>query len=1332
MLLDYVSPLQAISLAKAIRYRHWPVVFSIVGFVTLKVIVLFSTALLVAISTTLSGNFKVAFSNEFNGSTMWRDIVQDDIPTQFGSYSAAFSNISGDAVWAYQKVLEGELSQPQNTRADVVYQAFELTSKRTKPISLSTDVQVFTPKVTCEIGNVTTKGDIESNATSYTNDYSHLSVFMNLQSPTCPLKATNYSAEITATYCVGQSCPPWTFSYSIHRVGCSYIFPENRSTPWTNADAHDFRFVLVAANISSDSDRINPGAPQLHEATAVFCKFDYGLYQRKLTYDGEDNSFQLAGDLGRPRGYLNDLTQLQFAELVFAGLASGARDEQWGEDSVSNFSQSGSAADALFRLMLLVTALPMKEEYVKTFLNPKKMIEAVDVVVPGVAVQFIQQNFLQSARKKETTLASGSGLEDRLHVRMPSLWVMVVGFIVMTVITIGILVTSHHGVVPRNPTSLAFHATALSANPDLQAVLGYCGHKNSKQLRTTLQCCDFSTSLNQQSFRITPSYTWTSPSTPTDDETNQDTWLPVAAWLPVAGTMLITPLLAIAVLEALSSISVEHDGLVNLDESNYTITAIVYSTTLFLLLIATLYNNFEFTTSLFAPFNTLRSGIAEAKRSLHSHPLGETAPIAFFQMVRDRHLGAALSISAAIIGSTLAIVASGLWVVGSSPQFVREANGLIMSTWNVSWLNSSQNDNGAMELLNNIHRNLSQPSVHVWNNLALPNLEATLTNSTSSLEQRLLGSDLNYTFVVPSLRPELSCDVVPTDSLFITFTEGNPNITHQATWIFAALADAPSKCFQNYTGKPIGMRWSQGGPGRELTPLAGWRSMLLPIYELDPFDVVVKEPYLRDDFVFPRTKEHETSCPSFGVYFGYGGSGKTDIWDDGTVTENLTALVCYQRLREINTTVVYAGDLDSRSLSDQQPLSVSVDEKSSRYVRNETANSDTFSYEILPHRDALEPFLGNAFRVQYSSVSYGSDNYNIDEFFNHISHMNPELTPKDLFGAEHISDLIEAVATIYKEYMVNVIDLNFRTQLSATNASSATAIDGTATRLVSRLKINSASKLALQIMLGAMTILGGAAFCLVDLRKTLPRDPCSIASTMALFAGSKMCSREYMPEGTEWLSEQELNHFWRGQKFSLGWWPADEGRTEACRDNMAKPLSLACSKQDDKIQDLVRMRSRKICLHEDCCPTVHDPQQRGLLADGQQVISQTTSHVWQQVPTIASPDQGQEVENKVESVFTAQAQTIEEGHADSTEPTIHQAIAMPLIKRKPLPFSAAKRCSDLEVEISEIPENYEEKTSCPSTQRFGIDIGMPTSLGFVENGGWRRRLRRGTTFGRGD
>jgi len=145
--------------------------------------------------------------------------------------------------------------------------------------------------------------------------------------------------------------------------------------------------------------------------------------------------------------------------------------------------------------------------------------------------------------------------------------------------------------------------------------------------------------------------------------------------------------------------------------------------------------------------------------------------------------------------------------------------------------------------------------------------------------------------------------------------------------------------------------------------------------------------------------------------------------------------------------------------------------------------------------------------------------------------------------------------------MALVIDMRFRKPIAegASADRSRNLVQGTANSFSSRLRLNFASKLTMQIMLGIMFVLGSFTYSLTNLRSTLPRKPFSIASRMALFASSDLCDERKtpLPHDAIWMPKKELDEVFSGWLFSLGWWEEaisdarDRERETTTRDEAA-------------------------------------------------------------------------------------------------------------------------------------------------------------------------------------
>jgi hypothetical protein len=252
---------------------------------------------------------------------------------------------------------------------------------------------------------------------------------------------------------------------------------------------------------------------------------------------------------------------------------------------------------------------------------------------------------------------------------------------------------------------------------------------------------------------------------------------------------------------------------------------------------------------------------------------------------------------------------------------------------------------------------------------------------------------------------------------------------------------------------------------------------------------------------------------------------------NSTDLNNITSLICYQKVEQAQMTATFNGNPADMLISRTHLPSVNTN--TAQNLTNGTNGFDSFSYRIQDHINSitavdLDPTLVH---------NYGEP---IDQFFRRL--IDPKSIyfndPAYLVGAQNIQSLIRAVEGLYQKYMVNVIDLNFR----STPTSSPPSLSGTVTFEVTRLKIDFLSKLILQILLACMAVFGCLANMLCHIRGVLPRNPCSIASSMALLAGSRICTREIIPVGAECLRDDALRRMFAGRQYGLGWW---EGKIDA-------------------------------------------------------------------------------------------------------------------------------------------------------------------------------------------
>lgn len=122
-------------------------------------------------------------------------------------------------------------------------------------------------------------------------------------------------------------------------------------------------------------------------------------------------------------------------------------------------------------------------------------------------------------------------------------------------------------------------------------------------------------------------------------------WSPLAVRMPMAMMTFVLPIIAIGVLELLQRLSSKRHGLLRISDSDSNVESYVLrlSSTLAILIIATLVNSLDFTIMTFAPYSRLRQGNAPADRSILLHLLSESPSLIFIKSIRAQHFGPAAS-----------------------------------------------------------------------------------------------------------------------------------------------------------------------------------------------------------------------------------------------------------------------------------------------------------------------------------------------------------------------------------------------------------------------------------------------------------------------------------------------------------------------------------------------------------------------------------------------------------------------------------------------------------------------------------------------------------------
>lgn len=833
-------------------------------------------------------------------------------------------------------------------------------------------------------------------------------------------------------------------------------------------------------------------------SSATICNIEYGITTANITQDVFTSQIEFADKLlSGPVRLLPNLTKHDFSEMMFVNLKTAGP-----ELIVESTLPSNPTRDAGDTLLQLLYERLKRPEDLTVLVQSSVFVDNVKSILEGISNEFARQMLL--VPRIEQKLADGMISKDRLYLRPYSLWTCIAGFILMTICSFLIMST-----LPRNrwahgdTNSILSQISILVGSHSARSLFRDKSHYRSNQLQSSLQGAVFG--LRQSSTGVVLELSGQVPIEPTtvqdDKSKDKSGWLPLAARLPIVTLTLALPTLIIATLQVLHWQSNRRNGLVDMvNDSTGLSYAVRILSTILVVLVAALYSNLEFTISSFAPFSSLRMGNAAVSRSLLFNPHSFTPGVLIYTSIRRRQFGVTAASLTALIGGLLTIVASGLWTVGDPAELERFSQGLV-EPWSSGWLRNSSNDKGAAVELN-IARHLGGPTQSsIMDNFVLPNV------FQSTLDQNLPRGDhrfTSYTYNIPAIAGTLDCIIIADEAIDVQSTVSRKEMGQMGSWrnvsdiTITVRASVPSGC-TNTSSSSLSFSW-------RFETLSAWVGKY--------FDLESGTAGLNSNL-----------CPAVGIVYGQLNEYSS---------KQLTALVCSQGIEQRQVQATFLGDPSARPLDPSNRLQF-VPDTVSRW-ENGSTGSRTFGYKLSPHFENLASYA-----EQY--------NEHIDRFFDQLlNRPDTNITREEILGPENAEKLIEVVTRDYREYMAFVIDRNFRSSNyqesdpTTEGSESMIPVNGTAVELRRRLKIHGTSAIVLQALLGCMVLLGLVGYARVKIRGTLPREPYSIASTMAFLAGSQMCEpgAGIIPLGASFMKEPDLVRALNPWVFSLGWWDRNE------------------------------------------------------------------------------------------------------------------------------------------------------------------------------------------------
>ncbi|CAJ0547173.1 Ff.00g018000.m01.CDS01 [Fusarium sp. VM40] len=659
--------------------------------------------------------------------------------------------------------------------------------------------------------------------------------------------------------------------------------------------------------------------------------------------------------------------------------------------------------------------------------------------------------------------------------------------------------------------SLAGSAAILANSSKLHAVIAGSGHLALKELKAKLDGVKFSATrglMGNYEIQADSSFESRSPDASIKSEEKKHPWAPLSVHLPVIVATFAAPIIAIGVLELLYHILRDEGHLVQINGDTATLSYIIrIASTLIVFGIATMINNLDSTIVVFAPYSNLRFGSAPADRSILFHLLSVNPFLVMFKSLQRRQLGPALSNGATLIAGFLTIIVSGLWTPANS-LISNQPSVAAVNNWDRTWFSNASYDGGAASGLNLIRFGGARTPTGIWKDVVVPKVSLSADFAVSDSVRR----SANYSYDVLALQPSLNCTIISQDDI------STRNMSYQVSAGRMGMYASATGTLITVQPPGIDRRCSNSS-------INGFANLTfgMELRTTDP-------RWIGKYFDLPQSTAGQVfvDCPSIGMVFG-------SVTRNITIEKDLTAMVCSQGIKQVPVRLTYSGN---PALGKIDSMHTHGEYKS---VQNGTSKVYTLGYKLEGFLDAnLFSFPANLSAELY------------DSFFNHLLLRPKGYSRDDLSGLKNADKFVRAVTQDYNEYLRHVINRNFRAGkqspivnlLSATEDKSARSlsthsmITGEFSAEVTHLIVDKASKLILQVLLGTMTVLSFIGFCLVKIKGTLPRDPCSIGSTMALLADSQICDPKsgIIPGAAQQMSESQSTRVFDGWIFSLGWW----------------------------------------------------------------------------------------------------------------------------------------------------------------------------------------------------
>lgn len=965
---------------------------------------------------------------------------------------------------------------------------------------------------------------------------------------------------------------PWDY-YEIEATENGYGSLDNVSrSEWTNASS-DHRILLTIADWYQYSWE-NEGT--LNRASALLCNPSYAISNNQFIYDGNSLTARIESSES-DNGFVSDLPGLPRSLLGSSVLSAISQVDTLDTTTTGLYDH----LDPVFSLM----QLQAKNVPIKQFFEPELFKSSFTEVFNGVAVQLAHQ-MLSNGSEYGGIVGAATFMQNRLHVTELSMGIMCAALGVLALISVGLVFLAPRGVVTTEPGSVLAIASSLEMTAGGMRVIKGLGHVRDKSLQRSLSpylfdARKFNSIQTGDKIRLDTSAQQYAPSPIlTAKIKNELQW-----WRPLGGerwflsVSLAIPILSIGLLEFFQRQSNENNGFVEI-HSQWGQNATNYVPAIISILIGAMLSSIVAASSIFAPYSSLVKAPTQSSRSVAINYVTQTGPRLGYSSLKNKHFGLSIIAFGQFIASILTIVLSGLYSI-TNIKLHGDVTVQQLDKFNMTGALSNSNPSAGlltkmityydMKFPSWTYDSLVFPSITIVNtsildnvqnatvNSRLPGLRGVLNCTTIATEDSVLQIQ-NMTKTIDEIRAPPPYDPKPPNGAYVPENGMNLIVTITRTLPTSQLCDNIDSRVNNNvkwkeqffirndsTPSPFGrasiLDWDLSGSGDSRVSVLEWE---------------------------PKPETYgPTGCPSLAISLGKvtarwpvdNTTVEPFVWSTWTATDaDIGTLVCWPKFEEfdVDTTLSWP----SLEVPDHAPPR--VQQSSLREVENPSSGS--FAWYWNGVHDLWDGFKNTDDLL--TAYGYLQNDTTFDPFILALLNGKSGVPLEQISGENNTEALLDRAQELWGRYMAQSISQNMRedadsglpepfsndsTPIKANSESPSTThlseVDAILSDWPRRVKQNESSKVALQVMLGLMSLSVALTYFLVRFQEVLPHNPCSIAGTLSLVVdgnlgnmpvpfpgklvrgkGRKRYTRLHKPDESD-KDDQDTK-----RKFVMGWW----------------------------------------------------------------------------------------------------------------------------------------------------------------------------------------------------